>query len=98
MLNKNLILGVIAVFLTGCGYQMRTYVMTKDRVGLDRGNGNLPCSSPSPCIWLNFFSWKCPYRGFACGSAHDEYVSPRYMPCVSLTAIKHKTGTSFSPH
>jgi hypothetical protein len=28
---------------------------------LDRGNGNLLCSSPSPYIWLKFFSWKCPY-------------------------------------
>lgn len=43
MWNKNLALIVIVVFAAGCGVEARTYVITKDRVGLDRGNGNGGC-------------------------------------------------------
>ncbi len=43
MLNKNLALVVLVVFAAGCGTEVRTYVMTKNRVGLDRGNGNGGC-------------------------------------------------------
>ena len=42
MLNKNLVLIALVVFATGCGLETRTYVMTKDRVGLDQ-NGNAGC-------------------------------------------------------
>jgi len=43
MLNKNLALVILVVFAAGCGTEVRTYVMTKDRVGLDQGNGNGGC-------------------------------------------------------
>jgi len=43
MLNKNLVLIALVIFAAGCGTEVRTYVMTKDRVGLDRGNGNGGC-------------------------------------------------------
>ncbi len=43
MLNKNLALIVLVVFAAGCGLETRTYVMTKDRVGLDQNNGNGGC-------------------------------------------------------
>ena len=43
MLNKNLALIALVVFAAGCGLETRTYVMTKDRVGLDQGNGNGGC-------------------------------------------------------
>ena len=43
MLNKSLALIILAVFAAGCGLETRTYVMTKDRVGLDQGNGNGGC-------------------------------------------------------
>ena len=36
MLNKNLALIALVVFAAGCGMETRTYVMTKDRVGLDQ--------------------------------------------------------------
>jgi len=40
------------IFSAGCGLETRTYVMTKDRVGLDQGNGNGGCvmgkCSPPP--------------------------------------------------
>ena len=37
MLSKNLALIVLVVFAAGCGTEVRSYVMTKDRVGLDQG-------------------------------------------------------------
>ena len=43
MLNKNLILIALVVFAAGCGLETRTYVITKDRVGLDQANGNGGC-------------------------------------------------------
>src|ERR1700689_5473039 len=43
MLNKNLALIILVVFAAGCGLEARTYVITKDRVGLDQGNGNGGC-------------------------------------------------------
>jgi nucleoid-associated protein YgaU len=43
MLNKSLALIVLVVFAAGCGTEVRTYVMTKDRVGLDQGSGNGGC-------------------------------------------------------
>jgi len=43
MLNKNLVLMTLVIFAAGCGLETRTYVMTKDRVGLDQGNGNGGC-------------------------------------------------------
>ncbi len=43
MLNKNLALIAIVIFAAGCGLETRTYVITKDRVGLDQGNGNGGC-------------------------------------------------------
>ena len=43
MLNKNLILIALVIFAAGCGLETRSYVMTKDRVGLDRGDGNGGC-------------------------------------------------------
>ena len=43
MLNKNLALIVLVVFAAGCGLETKTYVMTKDRVGLDQGSGNGGC-------------------------------------------------------
>jgi nucleoid-associated protein YgaU len=43
MLNKNLALIVLVVFAAGCGLETKTYVITKDRVGLDQGNGNGGC-------------------------------------------------------
>src|SRR5271170_2202309 len=43
MLNKNLALITLVIFGAGCGLEARTYVMTKDRVGLDQGNGNGGC-------------------------------------------------------
>lgn len=43
MLNKNLALITLVVFAAGCGLETRTYVMTKDRVGLDQNNGNGGC-------------------------------------------------------
>jgi nucleoid-associated protein YgaU len=43
MLNKNLALIILVVFAAGCGTEVRTYVMTKDRVGLDQGSGNGGC-------------------------------------------------------
>src|SRR5580698_8325001 len=43
MLNKNLALLALVVFAAGCGVEARTYVMTKDRVGLDQGSGNGGC-------------------------------------------------------
>jgi nucleoid-associated protein YgaU len=42
-MNKNLALIVLVVFAAGCGLETRTYVMTKDRVGLDHGSGNGGC-------------------------------------------------------
>jgi nucleoid-associated protein YgaU len=40
MLNKNLTLIALVIFAAGCGLETRTYVITKDRVGLDQaGNG-----------------------------------------------------------
>ncbi len=43
MLNKNLALITLVIFAAGCGLETRTYVMTKDRVGLDQGSGNGGC-------------------------------------------------------
>ncbi|MDE1920991.1 MAG: LysM peptidoglycan-binding domain-containing protein [Candidatus Omnitrophica bacterium] len=43
MLNKNLALVVMVLFAAGCGLEARTYVMTKPRVGLNRGTGNGGC-------------------------------------------------------
>ena len=43
MLNKNLALIVLVVFAAGCGLETKTYVMTKDRVGLDQTAGNGGC-------------------------------------------------------
>ena len=43
MLNKNLALIILVVFAAGCGIEARTYVITKDRVGLDQTNGNGGC-------------------------------------------------------
>jgi len=43
MLNKNLALITLVIFAAGCGLEARTYVMTKDRVGLDQNNGNGGC-------------------------------------------------------
>ena len=43
MINKNLALIALVVFAAGCGLEARTYVMTKDRVGLDQTNGNGGC-------------------------------------------------------
>jgi len=52
MLNKNLALVILVFFAAGCGTEVRTYVMTKDRVGLDQGSGNGGCivgkCSPPP--------------------------------------------------
>ena len=43
MMNKNLALMVLVIFAAGCGLETRTYVMTKERVGLDQTNGNGGC-------------------------------------------------------
>jgi nucleoid-associated protein YgaU len=43
MSNKNLTLVALVFFAAGCGLETRTYVMTKDRVGLDQGSGNGGC-------------------------------------------------------
>jgi len=43
MINKNLALMTLVVFAAGCGLEARTYVMTKDRVGLDQNSGNSGC-------------------------------------------------------
>jgi len=43
MLNKNLTFMTLVIFAAGCGLETRTYVMTKDRVGLDQNNGNGGC-------------------------------------------------------
>jgi nucleoid-associated protein YgaU len=43
MLNKNLVLIALVIFAAGCGTEMRTYVITKDRVGLDQNGGNGGC-------------------------------------------------------
>ncbi len=43
MLNKNLALITLVIFAAGCGLETRTYVMTKDRVGLDQNSGNVGC-------------------------------------------------------
>ncbi len=43
MLNKNLVLIALVIFAAGCGTEIRTYVMTKDRVGLDQNGGNGGC-------------------------------------------------------
>ena len=43
MMNKNLALMILVIFAAGCGLETRTYVMTKDRVGLDQTNGNGGC-------------------------------------------------------
>ena len=52
MLNKNLALMTLVIFAAGCGLEARTYVMTRDRVGLDQNNGNSGCimgkCSPAP--------------------------------------------------
>jgi nucleoid-associated protein YgaU len=43
MMNKNLALMVLVIFAAGCGLETRTYVITKDRVGLGQTNGNGGC-------------------------------------------------------
>jgi nucleoid-associated protein YgaU len=43
MLNKNLTLIALVIFAAGCGLETRTYVITRDRVGLDQTNGNGGC-------------------------------------------------------
>ena len=43
MLKKNLALITLVIFAAGCGVEARTYVITKDRVGLDQGTGNGGC-------------------------------------------------------
>jgi nucleoid-associated protein YgaU len=43
MMNKNLVLITLVIFAAGCGLETRTYVMTKDRVGLDQNSGNGGC-------------------------------------------------------
>ena len=43
MLNKNLVLISLVIFAAGCGLETKTYVITKDRVGLDQANGNGGC-------------------------------------------------------
>ena len=43
MLNKKLALITLVIFAAGCGLETRTYVMTKDRVGLNQSNGNGGC-------------------------------------------------------
>jgi nucleoid-associated protein YgaU len=43
MMNKKLALITLVIFAAGCGLETRTYVMTKDRVGLDRNGGNGGC-------------------------------------------------------
>jgi nucleoid-associated protein YgaU len=43
MLNKSAVIILLVIFAAGCGVETRTFVMTKPRVGLDRGNGNGGC-------------------------------------------------------
>ncbi len=43
MFNKIMAFIILTVFAAGCGLETRTYVMTKDRVGLDQTNGNSGC-------------------------------------------------------
>ena len=43
MLNKKLTIIALVIFAAGCGLETRTYVMTKERVGLDQNNGNGGC-------------------------------------------------------
>ena len=43
MLNKNLVLITLVIFAAGCGLETRSYVITKDRVGLEQNNGNGGC-------------------------------------------------------
>jgi nucleoid-associated protein YgaU len=43
MVNKNAALVALVIFAAGCGLETRTYVMTKDRVGLDQNSGNGGC-------------------------------------------------------
>ena len=43
MLTKNLALLTLVVFAAGCGIEAKTYVITKDRVGLDQTSGNAGC-------------------------------------------------------
>ncbi len=40
MLSRFLCLMMVLVFAAGCGIKAQTYVMTKDRVGIEKGNGN----------------------------------------------------------
>jgi nucleoid-associated protein YgaU len=42
-LNKNLALIALVIFAAGCGLETRTYVITKDRVGLTPNGGNGGC-------------------------------------------------------
>jgi nucleoid-associated protein YgaU len=43
MLNKKLALITLVIFAAGCGLETRSYVITKDRVGLDQTSGNGGC-------------------------------------------------------
>ena len=63
MLNKNLALIVLVVFAAGCGLETRTYVMTKDRVGLEQGSGNGGC-----------FMGKCPPAPAPAKTTRKVYV------------------------
>ncbi len=43
MLKKNLALITLVIFAAGCGLEAKTYVITKDRVGLGQSTGNGGC-------------------------------------------------------
>lgn len=45
---KKFLLLLMIVFATGCGLQARTYVMTKERVGIEKGSGNAGYLSGTP--------------------------------------------------
>jgi nucleoid-associated protein YgaU len=93
MLNKNLALIALVVFAAGCGLETRTYVITKDRVGLDQGNGNGGC-----------VMGKCPPPPAPAETTRKVYVLEITKPVpesqvrkIEETAVNAIVDTSASP-
>ena len=93
MLNKNLALLVLVIFAAGCGLETRTYVMTKDRVGLDQNTGNGGC-----------FMGKCPPASTPKETTRKVYVLELTKPVpesevkkIEETAVNAITETTDKP-
>jgi len=93
MLNKSLALITLVIFAAGCGLETRTYVMNKDRVGLEQGNGNGGC-----------VNGKCPAAPAPTKTTRKVYVLEITKPVpesevkkIEATAVNAIVETSPNP-